>query len=478
MGMSSTLGITPPKDHVKRLDRTGRRILEQVGVRIAEPRYLDLLKKAGANVDHGEARARFSGDWLDETLSKAPSKFVLYSRDGSRDIELGSGKTHFSNGGRVFRILSMGTGGYRRTALRDVKHTAALVQDLEHIDLYIIACQAHDLDPQGYHLNDFYHAMNHTTKHVMGGCDHVEGAREVYRLAEIVAGGAKAFRDRAFISVITNPISPLTIEAKTLDILDFCCNHSIPVTCAPAPISGATAPASLAGTLAQLHAEALAGVAVTQVLCPGAPILYGSVPTSMDLRSMDFTMGSVEMAMMNSMAVHLARLYNLPIYGSAGVTESKRPEIQAGVEKAFSILGVALAGADLIHLAAGMLDSGNSIAYEQYIIDDEIIGMTKRMLKGIDMSEEALAYEVIKNVGPGGNYVAEEHTVDHMMDEFFYPELAVRCNFDLWEERDRPDMLSRANKRVERILSRGVEGLFDPDTIIKIKEEFPDFVAK
>jgi trimethylamine--corrinoid protein Co-methyltransferase len=216
----------------------------------------------------------------------------------------------------------------------------------------------------------------------------------------------------------------------------------------------------------------LAGVAVTQVFSPGAPVMYGAVPTAMDLRSMDFTMGSVEMAMMNSMAPRLAKLYELPIYGTAGITESKRPEIQAGLEKAFSIITVAMARADLIHLAAGMLDSGNSISYEQFVIDNEIIGMARRLIRGMDMSEEALAHEVISKVGPGGNYVVEDHTVEHMMDEFFYPELAIRKNFDIWEEQDKLTMLKKANQRVEIILRNSVDGLMDPDTIIKIKEEF------
>jgi trimethylamine--corrinoid protein Co-methyltransferase len=255
------------------------------------------------------------------------------------------GKIHFANGGRVFQIVDMGTGGVRRTMLRDVAHTAALVDRLDNIRFYIVACQAHDLDPENYHLNDFYASFNHTTKHVMGGCDHLKGVEQLWKLATIIAGNEDKFRARPFASVITNVISPLSVESTTLNILRFCCTHGIPATCAPAPISGATAPASLAGTLAQMHAESLAGVALSQVFQPGAKILYGAVATAMDLRTMSFTMGSVEMALMNACAVHLAKLYNLPIYASGGVTEAKRPEIQSGVEKTFSSLMVAMAAA-------------------------------------------------------------------------------------------------------------------------------------
>ncbi|MCK4241991.1 MAG: trimethylamine methyltransferase family protein, partial [Dehalococcoidia bacterium] len=267
--------------------------------------------------------------------------------------------------------------------------------------------------------------------------------------------------------------SPLTIDANTLDILNFCTAHGIPVSCAPVPIAGATAPATLAGTLSQMHAESLAAVAITQVLAPGAKVLYSAIPTTMDLRTMELTMGSVETGMMNAAAVQLAKLYNLPIYTSGGVTEAKRPDIQAGFEKGVSNLAVVTTGADCIRLTAGMLDSGNSISYEQFVIDNEIIGMLYRIREGIKVNEDTLGFDVIKSVGPGGNYVTEDHTVDHMMDEFFYPNLSVRCNFDVWEERGRPDMLSRANDLVQKILEEGREGLLDHDLISEIKKAFP-----
>ena len=463
--------LTP--EDLKQIDQTGRRILERVGIRISDSTFLNMLKEAGAQVDHDDQRVRFASDWLDEVLNKAPSSFVLHSRDGRNDLYLGKGEVYFGNGGRVFRILDLATGRYRLTKLMDVARTATLVNHLDNIRFYLISCQAHDIKPVNYHLLDFYYALNHTTKHVMGGCTDLHGAEQMWKLASIIAGGEDRLREKPFVSVITNPISPLTTEANTLNILRFCAERGIPVTCAPAPIAGATSPASLAGTLSQMHAEALAGVAIVQVFVPGAKVLYGAVPTIMDLRKMEFTMGSVEMAMMNASAVQLAKLYNLPIYASAGVTEAKRPDIQAGFEKTVSSLMVAMTGADYIHMAAGMLDSANSISYEQYVIDNEIIGMIQRILSGIKVNEDTTAFDVIEQVGPGGNFVTEEHTIDHMMDEFFYPNLGVRCNFDIWEDKGRPDMLSRAKDLVREILEAGKEGLLDHDVISGVRKAFP-----
>lgn len=473
MGMNLPYYRPLSSEDVKQIDQTGRRILERVGIRINDNAFLDRLKKAGAHVDYDNQRVRFGGDWLDEVLGRAPSRFTMYSRDGQNDLHLGEGKVYFANGGRVFRILDMSTGGYRSTMLRDVANTATLVDHLDYIRFYIIACQVHDVKPQNYHLNDFYHAFNHTTKHVMGGCDNLEGVKQMWELASLIAGGEDKLREKPFVSVITNPISPLTIEANTLEILNFCTTHGIPATCASAPIAGATAPVTLAGTLSQMHAESLAGVAITQVFAPGAKVLYGTVPMTIDLRNTELATGSVEMTMMNAAAVQLAKLYDLPIYASGGLTEAKRPDIQAGIEEGFSNLTVAMAGADCVHLAAGILDSGNSIAYEQFVIDNELIGIIQRLLRGIKVDKETLGFDVIEKVGPGGHYIMEDHTVEHMMDEFFYPDLSVRFNFDIWEERGRPDMLSRANNLVNTILDKGTEGVLDLDLIVEIKKTFP-----
>lgn len=460
-------------EQIRKIDSAGRRILEYAGVKISEENTLEKLKAAGADVDANGTIVRFTGEWIDSALGRAPSKFTLCSRDGKNDLEMGSGQVYFGNGGRVFQILDQKTGGFRPTLLRDVANTARLVDALDNIRFYVVACQAYDLAPEYYHLNDFFHALNNTGKHVMGGCDTMDGAKQLWDLAVAVAGSAEAFRKRPFVSVITNPISPLTLDNETLKIMAFCGEKGIPFTCAPAPISGATGPATLAGTLAQMHAEAMAGAAIAQTLTPGAKILYGAVPMAMDLRTMDLTMGAVESTMMNTAAVPLAKLCGLPIYASAGVTDAKVPDIQAGFEKGVSCLLLGLSGADYIHLAAGMLDSGNSISYEQYIIDNEILGMVRRVMAGISTDDDSLAADVIENVGPGGNYIMEDHTVRHMFGQFLYPDLAVRMNFDVWAEKGKPTPLTRASEVVGNMLKRDIS-ILGPEKINEIRQRFPE----
>lgn len=460
-------------DEIQAIDQAGRRILARTGIRVDDDALLGRLEREGARVDRASRRARMDADWLDEMIARAPRRFTLHARDGRNDLHLGEDKVHFGSGGRVFHIVDPLTGESRPSLLEDVVVSAILVDSLEHIRFYLIPCQAHDLDPATYHLNDFFHAFHHTTKHVMGGCGDVQGAEQIWKLATHIAGGEDAYRDKPFMSVITNMMSPLIINASTVQVLDHLCNRGVPVTCAPAPIAGATAPATLAGTLAQLHAEALAGVAVTQVLVPGCRVLYGAVATTMDLRKMDYAMGSVEMAMMNAAAVKLAKLHRLPIYASSGVTDAKRPDIQAGMEKMLSNLLVGMAGGDYIHLAAGMVDSGNAISHEQLVIDDEGLALVERVLAGIRVQPDTLAVDVIDRVGPGGNYVTDDHTVEHMMDEFFYPVLGVRSNFTQWTSLGKPDMLSRARLRIEEIRADAPPGLLDAGLVRALKSAFP-----
>jgi trimethylamine--corrinoid protein Co-methyltransferase len=458
---------------VTQVDQAARQILRDNGIRVDEAAALIELADAGARVDRKSRIVCLDNDWLDEVLNRAPSSFTLCSRDGKNDLNMGSGRVHFGNGGRMFRVHDPVSEEYRPTLLGDLARAARLVEKLEHVQFFVIPCQAGDLDPENYHANDFFHSFQNTRKHVMGGCDDLPGLRQMWEVACLVAGGEEAFRQRPIASIITNSISPLIMDVNTTQMLRFACQNGIPATCAPAPISGATAPATLAGTLAQMHAEALAGVAIAQVFRPGARVLYGAVPATMDLRRMDYCMGSSETAMMNAAAVQMARFYRLPIYASAGVTESKLPDIQAGTEKTLSSLLVALSGADYIHLAAGMLDSGNTMSFEQYLIDDECIGMIQRILGGVRVEPDSLGAEAIRRAGPGGNYLLEDHTVENMNTEFFYPLLGVRSNLDVWKKIGRPDMRENARSRIEQLLSEEDPGLLDPRVAEDIRKAFP-----
>ena len=288
----------------------------------------------------------------------------------------------------------------------------------------------------------------------MGGPYTREGALEVIKIAEEIAGGEEALREKPIISFTICAMSPLKIDATYGEILIDIVKKGIPVAVPTEPQCGTTAPVTLAGNLVLYGAETLAGVTLAQLVNPGTPVICGYVGTIADVRTMAYTSGAVEMGLLNAGAAQLAQYWRLPFYGTGGMTDSKIPDIQSGYERALNLLPVALAGANYIHDAAGYLESALTVAYEQYVIDNEIIGMVMRALRGIEVNEDTLALDVIDKVGPGGNFLTEEHTVSYMRSEFFFPKVSDRSHREKWLAEGGKDAKERAKEMAKDILAK------------------------
>ena len=221
-----------------------------------------------------------------------------------------------------------------------------------------------------------------------------------------------------------------------------------------------------------MHAEQLSGIGLTQLAHPGAPVLYGAIPSMADMKSMDYLGGGVEFGLMNAAVTQMARHVGVPNYNSAGLTDAKIPDIQSGYEKAFSLCLCALAGSNFIHHAAGMLESMKAVAYEQYVIDNEIIGMALRLLKGIRIDEETLGLDAVREAGPGGNYLSSMHTVKFMRQEYYRPSVADRRSREAWEAAGSPDGRERARNLVKRILETHRPAGIDPEIDRDIRKRF------
>ncbi len=220
-------------------------------------------------------------------------------------------------------------------------------------------------------------------------------------------------------------------------------------------MAGATSPITMAGTLAQIHAEQLAGIVICQLTNPGASLLYGGIPGMANLLNMGYLGGSVECGMMNAAIHQLANHIKIPNYNSSGLTDAKIPDAQAGWEKAMTTMLAAMGGSNYVHHAAGMLESMLTVAYEQYVMDDEIIGMCCKALKGIDVDTEHLALEVIDSVGPGGNFMTSSHTLSHMREEYFYGNgVTDRRTRENWVKDGAPNTRTRARELVKKILAK------------------------
>jgi trimethylamine--corrinoid protein Co-methyltransferase len=348
------------------------------------------------------------------------------------------------------------------------------VDQLDNILFFLRPCIPTDIPATAYDVNVFYACLKATRKHVMAGVNDVEGFHKMLDLASVVAGGMKKLQERPFISIITSfAISPLRLDTQTTLIMQEAVRNRIPVALSCATMAGSTSPITMAGTLAQIHAEQLLGITICQLTNPGAPLLYGGIPGMANLRTMGYLGGAVECGMMNAAIHQLAHYIKVPNYNSSGLTDSKIPDAQAAWEKTFTTLLAAMGGSNYVHHAAGMLESMLTVAYEQYIIDDEIIGMSSRVLKGIDVDVEHLALEVIDFVGPGGNFMTSPHTLKHMREEYFNGNgVTDRKSRKKWEDEGSLDARERARKKVKEILSSPQTEMIPPEIDARIRERF------
>jgi trimethylamine--corrinoid protein Co-methyltransferase len=379
-------------------------------------------------------------------------------------------------GGAAVRVIDPDSDQSRPGTLADVARLARLVDGLNNVHFFVRPCTAQDVPAELLAVNEFYAALSNTGKHVMGAGYTLDGARDVIEMAALVAGGEEALRRRPFLSFITSwMISPLAYDTETTRVLLEVARRRIPVALSSAPMAGSTSPITMAGTLVQLHAEELSGLVLTQLASPGAPVLYGGIPGMADMRDLSYRAGGVEFGLMNAAISQLASYLGIPNYCSAGITEAKIPSMQAIYEKTFSICQVALAGGNYIHHAAGVLDSIMTVDYGQFVIDNEIIGMAMKMLRGITVDEEHLAVDEIGSAGPGGSFLALQHTVEHLRDEYLEPMLATRAQragmAPTPDDRHR-DVLDSARQRARQIIDQAHPPGISPETDQQIRDRF------
>ncbi|MFO7664253.1 MAG: trimethylamine methyltransferase family protein [Chloroflexota bacterium] len=469
-------GRYKPLDEVDidRIHDAALAVLERTGVHIVESEARDLLESSGASVDQSSDRVFMPRRMVEKALELANRRVVLYSRDGRFDLDLRSRRVHLGTGGAAVLVLDLETGQARESVLRDLYDIGRLVDTLDNIHFYLRPVVARDVDSELIDVNTFYATMAATTKHVMGGCYFPGKVADLKQLAVLIAGSDEAFREQPFFSLnLGFMVSPLKFAPETTETLTLAVREGFPVVLVAAPLSGATAPASLAGTLVQVMAETLAGLTYVQILRPGHPLLMGNMPLVADLRSGNVAGGNAELAIMNAACAQICQRYGLPIYNTCGLTDSKFPDAQAGYETALTVAVTALAGAEYNHHAAGMLESMLAVSYEKYVIDDDINAMVMRLLKGIDLSDEALSLNVIHEVCNGeGHYLGHPQTLALMQSEYTYPLTADRRTRQDWESDGSPDMRESARRRAREVLKSHFPPGFSQDVDRRIRETF------
>jgi len=442
------------RDELYEIHRATMELLENVGVKILEQNALKLLKDAGAIVDEKGKRARIPEYLVREALKKAPSRISLYGRDRKYRLNLGGYRVHFSMEGTSVFVLDLETGERRNSTYTDLENFFKLADALENIHHASITVKARDIPEPIAHVYEMYAGFKNTTKTIDGYTYGRTIAMDTIKMASILAGGEEELIKQPMLLGFHNPVSPLQHSKELTEGLMVYARYKQPVIIAPEDQAGATAPITLAGLLVQQNAEVLSGIVIAELTSPGAPVLYGTVSTIMDMKTGNLAYGSVEAALINVASAQLARFYNIPSRGTGGGTDSKIPDIQAGIEKAVTLIMAAMAGINFIYVAAGALESTLTASYEQAVIDNELCGIVLRALRGIEVNDETLAVDVIKEVGPGGHFLAHKHTLKHLKTEHFIPKILNRQMRDAWEKSGSKDLRQVAREKAKEILTK------------------------
>ncbi|MCK4390502.1 MAG: trimethylamine methyltransferase family protein [Desulfobacterales bacterium] len=460
---------------IKKIHETSLRVFAEVGVQVSFPAARDLFRCAGAEVNETSGIVKVPQGLVEELIHKAPSIIHLCGRaeNGELDCEIGGNKVYLGTGGTALNVQDPASRDSRRATLEDVVNMARVVDALDNIHFYMLNVYPNDLPVEDVDVNRFGAALNRTRKHVMGGVYTMKGVRSVIKMAEIIAGSPQKLRKRPFISMVTCPISPFKLDESYAQLTMEAARNRIPVVVPAEPLCGATAPITLAGNLVVQNVDTLAGVMLAQLTSPGTPTLYGCISSITDLRDMKYLSGAVEMGLMNAAAAQMAQFYLLPCYATAGMSDSKVSDAQAGYESAITSLMVALAGGNFIHDAAGFLEFCMTASYDKLVIDNEIIGMVMRAVEGIQVNDETLAFDLIKKTGPGGHFVSARHTRRHMRSEQYIPQLSNREERAKWQAAGANDARARAAQRVKEILDQPGQPTIPSNIRERIKTEIP-----
>ena len=463
------------EEDIKKIHQTSLRVFSDIGVQVNLKEAVELFKAAGATADLSTRIVKIPPDLVESLIDRAPAVIRLCGRGepDELDCEIGGARVYMGTGGTALNVQDPGETTVRPSTLQDIVDMARLVDALDHIHLYMLNVYPNELSVECVDVNRFGAALNNTRKHIMGGVYTLEGVRQVIRMAEMIAGSAEKLRQRPFISMVTCNISPFKLDEHYGRLTVEIARSGIPVVTPAEPLCGATAPITLAGNLVVQNVDSLVGVMLTQLVNPGTPVLYGCISSITDLRDMKYLSGAIEMGLMNAASAQIAQFYHLPLYSTAGMSDAKVNDAQAGYETALTGLMVALAGGNFIHDAAGFLEFCMTASYDKLVIDNEIIGMIMRAVEGITVNEDTLAFDLLKEIGPGGHFVSARHTRKHMRKEQYHPQLSDRDNRAQWVESGAKSAAARATDKVQNILNHPASGILSPKVREQIKVEIP-----
>ena len=406
-------------------------VLERTGTKVYNEEALNLLKSAGCRVD-GE-RVWIPSRLVEKAVASAPSRIALADRNGKRRLFLEGRNSYFGPGPTTPNFIDLDSGERRKVTRQDVCNVASLVDVLPSMDFCMSLACISDVTPVLADVHEVHAMLENTVKPIVTWAYNVENNMAIAALFEAVAGSEVGLRDNPFFVLYTEPATPLKHPKEALDKLLYMAEKELPIIYTPGVQGNATAPASLAGVIVMAASDCLAGLVIHQLKNPGAPFIAGGVVTNMDMRTMIHCYASSpDFCLMHAGYSELVQHLGLPMFSTAGASDSKVLDMQSAIEYSISIYSSALSGANLIH-DVGFLESGMSASLQGLVMGDEIISYVRKIIAGIRVDDETLAVDVIDAVGPGGHFLQEDHTFLNFKTAFWDPRLFSRERYPAWE---------------------------------------------
>jgi len=425
-------------------------VLTRTGVTYYDDEALQILKQAGCFVDGN--RVRIPSYLVDRALQSVPHRVTLCnSRTGSRDVHLEGNNAYFGTGSDTPFTIDPFTGQRKRSTVESVGWACKVIDALPNLDFVMSLGIVQDVPLLISDRYQFEVQVLNTGKPIVTTAHDIYGFADIIEMCEIIAGGEEELRRNPIMTLYAEPISPLQHAWEAATKLILAAKKALPVVYTPCVMAGGTVPATLAGILVQGIAESLSGLVLNQSTREGAPFIMGGVFTIMDMSTTIFSYGSPEFDLLMASLADMAHYMKLPMFGTAGCTDSCIPDEQAGIEGAMSVMMTALSGPNLNH-DVGYVEYGSTSSLEMLTMANDMIGMARRLVKGIKFDDERLALDLIDQVGPGGNFQTADATDKFYGQEYHTPQLINRQSFEQWQAAGGKGLAAAANERVKDII--------------------------
>jgi len=461
-------------NQINQIHLSSLEVLERTGINVLLPEAIDILRQAGADVTD-KNRVRIPSYLVEEALRLAPSRITISDRKGKPTMYLEGHNTYYGTGPTMQYVIDVDSGKRRDSSKEDIEKAALICDYLDNIDFVLtmgmtgsINPSTSGMDPQITDRYDFEAMLSNTTKPLIFSNWSLEGLSDCYDMAVAVRGSAENFRRNPFIIHYAEPTTPLIHTQEPLEQLLFCAEKGIPIIYVSGPVMGGTSPVTMAGTLVISNAEFLSGLVIAQLKRKGAPVIYGGGGSPLDMRSSVNVYSGPDFCLNHIALKEIASFYGLPDFNTGGCTDAKVLDQQAAMEAALSLFQAGLVGSNLVH-DIGYMESGLTACWELIILADEIIDEIKFFLKGIEVNKATLAIELIDKVGPGGNFLTEEHTLKHFK-EIWYPKVMNRDNYKKW--------VQDGSKPLDTILNEKVKWIFENHKPEPLSEEVKGEIEK